>query len=81
MPRHESIGTRVDEIFSRTEVWQLAAGSPEAVQLAPCLTRTSSISASLSFRAHASGVAHGSSSGKFVAAPRFNTSSTIRRRR
>jgi len=49
--------------------------------LAPCARSNLAISARPRFCAQANGVAHGSSSGRFVAAPRFNRNSTICRRR
>jgi hypothetical protein len=64
------------------------SGYPESHRLplptlhvAPCFTRITSISASPNFRAQAKGVAHGSSSGRLVAAPRLSRNSTIRRPR
>ena len=45
----------------------------------PCCFSKSTISPCLCRAAHASGVAHGSSPGRLVAAPRFNRNSTIRR--
>src|SRR5579871_1638673 len=43
-----------------------------AYPVAPCFWRISSISASPNFRAQARGVAHGSSSGRLIAAPRLS---------
>jgi hypothetical protein len=75
--RRGRAGHRISDSHGEAAGWR--AEPPPHV--APCLTRSSSISGSLSFRAQANGVAHGSSSGKLVAAPRFNRNSTIRRLR